>query len=147
MSPKRDVTIFSDGACSGNPGPGGWAAIIEEEGRRRELSGAEDRTTNNRMELTAVIRALDSLSEPSRVRVVTDSQYVALGMTQWIHSWQRKGWKTASGAPVKNRDLWQSLLELSRKHEVSWEWIRGHDGHPENERADSLARGAIESLG
>ncbi|MGH9461207.1 MAG: ribonuclease HI [Vicinamibacteria bacterium] len=147
MTGKREVRIFTDGACSGNPGPGGWAAIIEENGRRREISGAERRTTNNRMELLAIIRALGSLSEPSRVHVVTDSQYVALGMTRWIHNWQRKGWKTAGGDPVKNRDLWQELLERSRSHNLTWEWIRGHDGHPENERADALARAAIETLG
>ena len=147
MPGKREVKVFTDGACSGNPGPGGWGAIIDEDGRRREMSGAEHHTTNNRMELTAVIRALGSLSEPSRVHVVTDSQYVALGMTRWIHGWQRKDWKTASGGAVKNRDLWQELLELSRKHELTWEWIRGHEGHPENERADALAREAIWSLG
>ena len=147
MAGKKEVRIFTDGACSGNPGPGGWAAIIEESGRRREISGAEDHTTNNRMELLAIIRALASLSEPSRVHVVTDSQYVALGMTRWIHNWQRKGWKTASGGAVKNRDLWQELLERSRNHELTWEWIRGHDGHPENERADTLARAAIGTLG
>jgi ribonuclease HI len=147
MAGKREVRLFTDGACSGNPGPGGWAAIIDENGKRREISGAEDRTTNNRMELLAVIRALDSLTEPSRVHVVTDSQYVALGMTRWIHNWQRKGWKTSGGDPVKNRDLWQELLEQSRRHDLTWEWIRGHDGHPENERADALARAAIETLG
>jgi ribonuclease HI len=146
MSGKREVKIFTDGACSGNPGPGGWAAIIEESGERREISGAEDRTTNNRMELVAIIRALASLTEASRVHVVTDSQYVALGMTRWVHNWQRKGWKTASGSAVKNRDLWQELLEQSRRHDLTWEWIRGHDGHPENERADALARAAIGSL-
>ena len=147
MTGKRGVRIFTDGACSGNPGPGGWAAIIEENGERREISGAERRTTNNRMELLAIIRALGSLTEPSRVHVVTDSQYVALGMTRWIHNWQRKGWKTAGGDPVKNRDLWQELLERTRSHDLTWEWIRGHDGHPENERADALARAAIETLG
>ena len=147
MSGKREVRIVTDGACSGNPGPGGWAAIIDENGERREISGGEERTTNNRMELVAVIRALDSLTEPSRVHVVTDSQYVALGMTRWIQGWQRKGWKTKSGGAVKNRDLWQELLEQSRRHDLTWEWIRGHDGHPDNERADALAREAIESLG
>lgn len=147
MSGKNEIQVFTDGACSGNPGPGGWAAIIEENGERREISGGEERTTNNRMELLAVIRALESLGARSRVHVVTDSQYVALGMTRWIHGWQRKGWKTTSGSAVKNRDLWQELLELTRKHDVTWEWIRGHDGHPENERADALAREAIEPLG
>ena len=139
MSGKREVRIVTDGACSGNPGPGGWAAIIDENDERREISGAEGRTTNNRMEMMAVIRALDSLTESSRVHVVTDSQYVALGMTRWIQGWQRKGWKTKSGGAVKNRDLWQELLAHSQGHELSWEWIRGHDGHPENEECDRLA--------
>jgi ribonuclease HI len=142
----KKATIYTDGACQGNPGPGGYAAIIDEDGRRREVSGAEPKTTNNRMELTAVIRALESLAEPSRVHVVTDSQYVQLGMTRWIHSWQRKGWKTANKQPVKNRDLWQELLEQARRHQVSWEWIRGHVGHPENEEADALAKQAIADL-
>jgi ribonuclease HI len=139
----EEVTIYTDGACEGNPGPGGYAAIVDRKGRRRELTGSEPRTTNNRMELLAVITGLRSLEEPSAVKVVTDSQYVANGMKSWIHNWRRKGWKTASGTPVKNRDLWEELDELSRKHRVRWEWIRGHNGHPENERADTLAREAI----
>jgi len=142
----KEVTVFTDGACQGNPGPGGWAAIVDENGARGELHGAEVRTTNNRMELMAVIRALESLSQPSQVRVVTDSQYVALGMTRWIHSWRRKGWKTASGSPVKNRDLWQMLWDCAEKHRLTWEWVRGHDGHPENERVDALAKEAINEL-
>jgi ribonuclease HI len=139
----EEVTIYTDGACEGNPGPGGYAAIVDRKGRRREFAGSERQTTNNRMELTAVIAGLRSLEEPSSVKVVTDSQYVANGMTSWIHNWRRKGWKTASGTPVKNRDLWEELDELARKHRVRWEWIRGHNGHPENERADTLAREAI----
>jgi ribonuclease HI len=139
----EQVTVYTDGACEGNPGPGGYAAIVDRGGKRAELTGSERRTTNNRMELIAVIAALRSLEEPSAVMVVTDSQYVANGMTSWIHNWRRKGWKTASGTPVKNRELWQELDELSRRHRVRFQWIRGHDGHPENERADALARRAI----
>ena len=142
----KDVVIYTDGACEGNPGPGGYAAIIDEDGERREITGGERQTTNNRMELMAVIQALASLDEPSLVRVVTDSQYVANGMKSWIHGWRRKGWKTASGAPVKNRDLWEELDRLTKPHQVSWEWVRGHVGHPENERADSLAKEAIREV-
>lgn len=142
----KQVVLYTDGACEGNPGPGGYAALIDEDGRRREIRGGERRTTNNRMELTAVIRGLEALGEPSRVRVVTDSQYVVKGMTQWVHSWQRKGWRNAAREPVKNRELWERLLELSRKHQMTWEWIRGHNGHPENERADFLAKQAIAEL-
>jgi ribonuclease HI len=142
----EEITIYTDGACEGNPGPGGYAAIVERKGKRRELTGSERRTTNNRMELMAVIAGLRSLEAPSLVKVVTDSQYVANGMKSWIHNWRRKGWKTASGTPVKNRDLWEELDELARKHRVRWEWIRGHNGHPENERADTLAREAIREL-
>jgi len=142
----KEVVLYTDGACEGNPGPGGYAALIDQDGSRREIQGAERQTTNNRMELTAVIRGLEALSEPSRVRVVTDSQYVVRGMTEWIHSWQRKGWRNAAREPVKNRELWERLLELSRKHQISWQWIRGHAGHLENERADFLARQAIAAL-
>ena len=142
----KDVVLYTDGACEGNPGPGGYAALIDEDGSRREIQGGERQTTNNRMELTAIIRGLEALSAPSRVRVVTDSQYVVRGMTEWIHSWQRKGWRNAAREPVKNRELWERLLELSRKHQVSWQWIRGHAGHLENERADFLARQAITTL-
>ncbi len=140
-----DVTIYTDGACEGNPGPGGFAAIVDIDGERRELTGAEPKTTNNRMELSAVIAGLRDLPEASRVRVVSDSQYVVNGMTRWIHGWRRKGWRSASGSPVKNRDLWEELDGLAQKHRVSWEWVRGHNGHPENERADALAREAIRS--
>jgi ribonuclease HI len=143
MSMKK-IEIYSDGACEGNPGPGGYAAIIDEDDApRREVVGAERDTTNNRMELMAVIRALESLSERSQVRVSSDSQYVVRGMTEWIHSWKRKGWKTASKQSVKNRDLWERLDVLTRHHEVSWEWVRGHSGHPENEEVDALAKEAI----
>ena len=139
----KRVTIYTDGACEGNPGPGGFAAIIEEEGGTRDVTGGEPHTTNNRMELKAVIAGLEALDETSRVRVVTDSQYVAKGMTSWIHGWRRKGWKTASGSPVKNRELWEELDALAKRHKVEWEWVRGHDGHPGNERADALAKEAV----
>jgi ribonuclease HI len=143
----KQIDIYSDGACEGNPGPGGYAAIIDtDDAPRREVVGAEPDTTNNRMEMLAVIRALESLAERSRVRVMTDSQYVVRGMTEWIHSWKRKGWKTASKQPVKNRDLWEKLDALAGKHQVTWEWIRGHSGHPENEEVDALAKEAIAQM-
>lgn len=142
----KKTLVYADGACEGNPGPGGFAAIIEDEGDTREIVGSVPQTTNNRMELMAIIRALVSLSEPTRVHVVTDSQYVVRGMTQWINGWRRKRWKTASGQPVKNKDLWLKLLELADEHQVSWEWIRGHSGHPQNERADYLAKRAIADM-
>lgn len=142
----QQVTIYSDGACEGNPGPGGYAAIVDIGCERKEILGSEKQTTNNRMELKAVIAALGTLPEPSSVRVLTDSQYVANGMRSWIHAWKRKGWRNASGEPVKNRDLWEELDRLARPHRVRWEWIRGHSGHPENERADALARKAIQEL-
>ena len=139
----KRVTIYTDGSCEGNPGPGGFAAIIEEEGETRDVTGGEPRTTNNRMVLKAVIAGLAALEETSQVRIVTDSQYVAKGMTSWIHGWRRKGWKTASGSPVKNRELWEELDALAKRHRVQWEWVRGHDGHPGNERADTLAKEAV----
>ena len=139
----KRVTIYTDGSCEGNPGPGGFATIIEEEGETRDVTGGEPRTTNNRMELKAVIAGLAALEETSQVRIVTDSQYVAKGMTSWIHGWRRKGWKTASGSPVKNRELWEELDALAKRHRVQWEWVRGHDGHPGNERADTLAKEAV----
>ena len=126
------VEIFSDGACRGNPGPGGWGAILRANGREKELFGGEAATTNNRMELTAVIRALEELKRPSRVEVYTDSQYVQKGISEWVHSWKRRGWKTADKNPVKNEDLWRRLDELAARHEVEWHWVRGHSGHPEN---------------
>jgi ribonuclease HI len=141
----KEVTIFSDGACSGNPGPGGWGTILrcEDPPAEKELSGGEPETTNNRMELIAAIRGLEALKRPSKVTMVTDSQYVMMGITQWIHNWKRKGWKTANKKPVLNKDLWVRLLEAQEGHEVQWQWVRGHSGHPENERCDQLAREAI----
>jgi ribonuclease HI len=140
------VEIFTDGACSGNPGPGGWAALLRWRGHEKELSGAEPATTNNRMELTAAVRALDSLKRPARVRLHSDSMYLRDGITRWIHAWKRKGWKTADRKPVKNVDLWQALETAASRHEIRWDWVRGHSGHPENERVDALARAAIGML-
>ena len=137
------VTIFTDGACSGNPGPGGWGALLRYKGRERELSGAEPLTTNNRMELTAAIMALEALKRPCTVDLWTDSQYVRSGITEWLKGWKARGWKTAERKPVKNDDLWRRLDEAQARHEVAWHWVRGHDGHAENERADALARGAM----
>ncbi|MBL8670235.1 MAG: ribonuclease HI [Alphaproteobacteria bacterium] len=137
------VEIFTDGACSGNPGPGGWGAVLRYGDAEKELSGGEAATTNNRMEMMAAIAALEALKRPSRVRLVSDSQYLRDGITQWIERWKRNGWLTGDKKPVKNIDLWQRLDALRTQHEVSFEWVRGHDGHPENERADALARGAI----
>jgi ribonuclease HI len=139
-----DVEIFTDGACRGNPGPGGWGAILRAGGQERELWGGEANTTNNRMELTAVIRALAALKRPSQVRLYTDSQYVQKGISEWIHAWKRKGWKTADKKDVKNADLWRELDALAAQHRVEWLWVRGHAGHPENERADQLANRGIE---
>jgi ribonuclease HI len=140
-----ELYAFTDGACSGNPGPGGWGVLLQaREGetvlRERELKGGEAATTNNRMELLAAITALETLNAPSAVTVVTDSAYVKNGVTGWIHGWKRNGWKTAAKKPVKNAELWQRLDAAQQRHAVSWEWVRGHDGHPENERADRLAR-------
>jgi ribonuclease HI len=138
------VDIFTDGACRGNPGPGGWGIVLRYKTREKELWGGEANTTNNRMELTAVIRALEALKRPSRVRLYTDSQYVQKGISEWIHSWKRKGWKTADKKDVKNVDLWRELEALAAQHEVEWLWVKGHAGHPENERADALANKGIE---
>jgi ribonuclease HI len=137
------VEVFTDGACSGNPGPGGWGAILRVRDKERELSGGEAATTNNRMEMTAAIRALEALKRPCRVRLSTDSRYLKDGVEQWLARWKRNGWKTANKKPVKNMDLWEQLDRLIAKHEVRWVWVRGHDGHAENERADALARAAI----
>jgi ribonuclease HI len=142
---KDLVEAFTDGACSGNPGPGGWGAILRFRGAEKELSGAEDHTTNNRMEMMAAIATLEALKRPSRVNVHTDSTYLRDGITKWIHSWKAKGWKTADKKPVKNVDLWQRLEAAAAPHQVEWHWVRGHDGHPENERADALARQALEA--
>jgi ribonuclease HI len=141
----KSVEIFTDGACSGNPGPGGWGAILRWDGQERELSGGEAETTNNRMELTAAIEALNALKRAVRVDLHTDSTYVKDGITKWIHGWKAKGWKTANKKPVKNQDLWRALDQALADHEVTWHWVRGHSGHPENERADALARAALEA--
>ncbi|MEQ8433389.1 MAG: ribonuclease HI [Oceanicaulis sp.] len=142
----KTVVIHTDGACSGNPGPGGWGAILEYGGKEKELSGAEGETTNNRMELMAAIVALETLKRPCTVRLVTDSTYVRDGVTKWIHGWKKNGWKTAAKKPVKNEDLWRRLDAANERHDVKWEWVKGHAGHPENERADELARKAIATL-
>jgi ribonuclease HI len=139
----KAVEIFTDGACSGNPGPGGWGAILRHKGRVRELSGGEAQTTNNRMELMAAIAALEALKRPCKVEIYTDSNYVRDGITRWIHNWRRNGWRTADRKPVKNAELWQRLDILMGAHEVDWQWVRGHAGHVENERADQLARDAM----
>ena len=139
------VEIWTDGACKGNPGPGGWGALLKYGDHERELFGGEAATTNNRMELTAVIEALDSLKRRCQVLLHTDSQYVQLGISEWIHGWKRRGWKTADKKPVKNEDLWRRLDELAAQHSVEWLWVRGHDGHPENERADVLANRGVEA--
>ena len=138
-----DVEIYTDGACQGNPGPGGWGALLRAKGAEKELWGGEAQTTNNRMELTAAIRALDALKRPSQVRLHTDSLYVMKGITEWIGAWKRRGWLTADKKPVKNADLWRELDRAAARHSIEWHWIRGHAGHPENERADRLANKAI----
>jgi len=140
------VMLFTDGACSGNPGPGGWGALLRYRGHEKELSGGEAGTTNNRMELLAAICGLEALKRPVRVRICTDSQYVMKGITEWLPDWKRRGWKTADRQPVKNVDLWQRLEAALTPHQAEWEWVRGHSGHPENERADRLARAAIRQL-
>ena len=142
----NEVVIHTDGACSGNPGPGGWGALLCWGEHERELSGGEPSTTNNRMELLAAIRALEALTKPCRVRLVTDSQYVMKGITEWMPAWKRRGWTTAGRKPVKNVDLWQRLDELCGVHQVRWEWTRGHSGDAGNERADGLARAAIRAV-
>ena len=133
------IEIYTDGACSGNPGPGGWGAILRSGDTEKELCGGEPQTTNNRMEITAVIEALRVLKRPVEARVHTDSQYVQKGISEWIHGWKRRGWKTAAKAPVKNEDLWRELDRLAAQHRIEWVWVRGHAGHAENERADALA--------
>jgi len=137
------VEIYADGACKGNPGPGGWGVLLRTGGAEKELFGGERETTNNRMELTAVIRALEALKRRCKVRLYTDSQYVQKGISQWIHDWKRRGWRTADKKPVKNEDLWRRLDDLAGGHDIEWHWVRGHAGHPENERADALANRAI----
>ncbi|KPQ16354.1 MAG: ribonuclease HI [Rhodobacteraceae bacterium HLUCCO18] len=143
-----ELFAYTDGACSGNPGPGGWGALLQAKRgdtvlKERELKGGEANTTNNRMELLAAIAALEALDRPSRITLVTDSAYVKNGVTGWIHGWKRNGWKTSTKKPVKNEDLWRRLDEAAERHDVTWEWVKGHAGHPENERADELARAGM----
>jgi ribonuclease HI len=140
------VEAYTDGACSGNPGPGGWGVLLRYGAHEKRLCGGEANTTNNRMELMAAIQALEALKRPSQVRLTTDSQYVRKGITEWIVNWRKNGWKTASKEAVKNADLWQRLDQLNRQHRVEWHWVRGHTGHPENEAADALARQGMEEL-
>lgn len=142
----KHIEIFTDGACRGNPGPGGWGALLRYGDVEKELYGAERNTTNNRMELTAAIEALKALSQPCRVDLTTDSVYVRSGITEWLEGWKRRNWRTAARKPVKNVDLWQALDEESRRHKVTWHWVKGHSGHPENERADALANRGIDQL-
>jgi ribonuclease HI len=143
---EERVVVYTDGACSGNPGPGGWGAILAYRGKERELWGGEADTTNNRMELTAAIKALEALKRPMTVEIHTDSQYLRDGITRWMHGWKRNGWKTASKQPVKNQELWRELDRLAHVHDIDWHWVKGHAGHPENERADALARRGIDEV-
>jgi ribonuclease HI len=148
MSNKKDkkghiVEIFADGACSGNPGKGGYAAILKYGDKVKEITGCCSYTTNNRMELTAIIEALRTIKRPCTIKVITDSYYVVKGMEEWVHKWQKNGWKNSNKKPVLNRDLWEELLSLSSKHNIKWQWIKGHHGHPENEKCDKLAKKAI----
>ena len=147
-APTRPVEIelFADGACSGNPGPGGWGVLLRARGAERELSGAAARTTNNRMELRAVIEGLNAIDRPAEVAVYTDSQYVQKGITEWLPAWKKRGWRTADRKPVKNEDLWRALEEAASRHRVRWHWVRGHAGHEGNERADALARLAAKGM-
>jgi len=142
----KTVEVFTDGACRGNPGPGGWGVILRYEGREKELHGGELETTNNRMELTAAIEALKALNKSSRVDVYTDSVYVRDGITKWLARWQVRGWRTAAKKPVKNQDLWMELADLAERHDVSWHWVKGHAGHPGNERADELANYGLDQI-
>jgi ribonuclease HI len=141
------VEIFTDGACRGNPGPGGWGVVMRFKGKEKQLYGGEKETTNNRMELKAVIMAMEQLTRTAAVRVTTDSKYVKQGITEWIHNWKRNGWRTSAKKPVKNSDLWRELDELVSKHDVVWDWVKGHSGHPDNELADTLANRGIDELG
>ena len=142
----KTVDIFTDGACKGNPGPGGWGVLLRMGAHEKELSGGDAETTNNRMEMTAAIRALEALREPCKVRLYTDSTYVIDGITKWIHGWKKKGWKNAAKKPVVNDDLWRELDALRGKHDVTWHWVKGHSGHAENERVDRLASDAAEAI-
>lgn len=141
-----EVEIFTDGACRGNPGPGGWGVVMRYQGHEKSLSGAEVETTNNRMEMTAVIKALEALKRPCKIKLTTDSQYVMKGMTEWLDGWKKRGWRTAGKQAVKNVDLWKRLDDLANGHQIDWYWVRGHTGHPENELADQLATSAIDNL-
>lgn len=143
MSTENKVTIYTDGACSGNPGPGGWGAILRFGEHEKELKGGEAETTNNRMELTAAIEALNALKRPCAIDLYTDSTYVRSGIREWMDGWKRKNWRTSANKPVKNADLWQALDEARDRHDVTWHWVKGHAGHPDNERADELARGGM----
>ena len=147
MSALPQVEIFTDGACKGNPGPGGWGAVLRMGAHEKELSGGDPATTNNRMELMAAVEALNALKRPCHVTLSTDSRYVMDGLTKWIHGWQKNGWRTADKKPVKNADLWQALLAAARPHRIDWRWVKGHAGHPENERADKLASDAAKAQG
>ena len=147
MTELTKVEIATDGACKGNPGPGGWGALIRSGTSEKELSGGEPLTTNNRMELTAAIEALNALKRPCQVALSTDSRYVMDGLTKWIKGWQRNGWKTAAKQPVKNADLWQQLIDAAKPHRIEWIWVKGHAGHPDNERADTLASNAAVAAG
>lgn len=140
------VEIFTDGACRGNPGPGGWGVVLRYKGKEKTLYGGEAETTNNRMELTAAIKALEAITRPCHIILTTDSQYVRQGITQWIHNWMKNGWRTADRKPVKNADLWQALQANIESHDIEWRWVKGHSGHPENERADALANQGIDEL-
>ena len=146
MSLSEEVIIYTDGACSGNPGPGGWGAVMIYGEHRKEIYGGEETTTNNRMELMAAIQALNALNKNCKVELYTDSNYVRQGITQWIHGWKRNGWKNSQKKPVKNAELWQELEAAQERHSVNWHWVKGHSGHPENERADELARMGVTSL-
>ncbi|OYY89761.1 MAG: ribonuclease HI [Sphingomonas sp. 28-66-16] len=147
MSELAKVEIFTDGACKGNPGPGGWGAVLRMGDKEREIAGGEPLTTNNRMEMMAVVEALNALKRPCAVTLYTDSRYVMDGLTKWIKGWQRNGWRTADKKPVKNADLWQALLAAAKPHRIEWQWVKGHAGHPENERADALASAAAVAAG
>ncbi|MEM6828231.1 MAG: ribonuclease HI [Pseudomonadota bacterium] len=142
----KQVKIFTDGACKGNPGPGGWGALLRMGPHEKELSGGEAETTNNRMEMTAVIRGLSALTEPCAVELYSDSKYVLDGITKWVEGWKKRGWVTASKKPVRNADLWHELIDAAARHQISWNWVKGHSGHPENERVDQLASDEAERI-
>ncbi|MCD6048399.1 MAG: ribonuclease [Gammaproteobacteria bacterium] len=142
----KQIEIFTDGACSGNPGPGGWAALLRYQGHEKIISGCETLTTNNRMELMAAIEALKSIKEPCEIHFTTDSEYVRQGITQWIHNWKKRGWKTSNKEPVKNEDLWRQLDEAIQSHQIHWHWVKGHNGHRENELVDQAARLAVSKM-